>query len=301
MHIPPAHALSRRSLLVGSAAMLVASLVDTPSVYADLGAVSATSPADAAIDLHLEASRKSKVIGSVNPGSSVRVLAGPSSDGWYLVDTGPGSSANPGWTPGSTLTFSQRAVILWDAGVFSTATDATGWIGSLRHGIVVTVAGPSTNGFSYVRFGELAGFTYTSALQETDLPLTDQYGEWWVDVNRSTLKVNLMIGTSVVDSFPASMSTETGDGFYSTAVGRYWIYEKVEGLQYTPYAKAYFMYWCGFDSYRFNGFHSWTMDGNGYVLNGGWGNTAGCVATEPKHAAIIYKFLSINSRVEIHW
>ena len=44
-------------------------------------------------------------------------------------------------------------------------------------------------------------------------------------------------------------------------------------------AKAYFMYWVGFDSYRYNGFHSWTMDRNGYVLNGGWGNTAGCVGS----------------------
>jgi hypothetical protein len=43
------------------------------------------------------------------------------------------------------------------------------------------------------------------------------------------------------------------------------------------------------------------MDGNGYVLNGGWGNTAGCVATEPKNAAVIYNFLSLNSRIEIHW
>ena len=231
----------------------------------------------------------------------MRVLAGPNVDGWYLVDTGPGSTANPGWMPGGSLAFAQRAQILWDAGLFAGSTDATGWLAALRHGVVVSVEGPPTNGFSFVRYGDLTGFTYASTLQETDKELTDRYGEWWVDVNRSSLKVDLMIGAQSVDTFPASMSTETGDGFMSTAIGRYWIYQKVEGLQYTPYAKAYFMYWCGFDSYRFNGFHSWTMDGNGYVLDGGWGNTAGCVATKPEHAAIIYRFLSMNSRVEIHW
>jgi hypothetical protein len=268
-------------------------------VQADLAAVSAK--VDVPTDLHLEARTKSQVIATVSAGSTVRVLAGPNADGWYLVDSGQAASANPGWTSGSSLRFTQRAMILWDAGLFAGPTDATGWLASLRHNIVVQVEGPSTNGFSFVRYGDITGFTYTSALQETDKPLTDRNGEWWADVNRSTLEVKLMIGESVVDTFPASMSTETGDGFYSTAPGRYWIYEKVEGLQYTPYAKAYFMYWCGFDSYRYNGFHSWTMDGNGYVLNGGWGNTAGCVATEPTVAATIYRFLSLNSRVEIHW
>jgi hypothetical protein len=43
------------------------------------------------------------------------------------------------------------------------------------------------------------------------------------------------------------------------------------------------------------------MDRNGWLLPGGSGNTAGCVATEPGHAAIIYNFLSIGSRVEVHW
>lgn len=295
------HGLSRRSLIAGVAALAGGSLLGSGSAGADLTSIGAVTPADTAIDLHLQVGRKSNVVGSVPPGTAVRVIAGPSVEGWYLVQTGSGAAGNQGWTPGATLTFTQRAQIAWDAGLFTGATDATGWIAALRHGIVVSVEGPAIAGFTWIRYGDLSGFTYTSALVETELPLTDRYGEWWADVNRSTLKVNLMIGGSVVDSFPASMSTETGDGFYSTAIGRYWIYEKVEGLQFTPYANAYFMYWCGFDSSRFNGFHSWTMDANGYLLNGGWGNTAGCVSTEPKHAAIIYAFLSLNSRIEIHW
>jgi hypothetical protein len=171
----------------------------------------------------------------------------------------------------------------------------------VRHGVIVTVAGAAVEGFTYVRYGDLWGYTYDAALEPSDQPATDRYGEWWADVNRSWLRVNLMIGNTVVDSFPASMSSETGDGFYSTAPGRYWIYEKVEGLQYTTYAEAYFMYWCGFDTYRYNGFHSWTMDSNGWLIPGGSGNTSGCVATEPSQAAVIYNFLSIGSRVDIHW
>ena len=43
------------------------------------------------------------------------------------------------------------------------------------------------------------------------------------------------------------------------------------------------------------------MDQYGNVLNGGWGNTSGCVSTEPGNAAMIYNFLGLNSRVVIHW
>jgi hypothetical protein len=301
--VPDPHrpALTRRALLAGASA-LVATLATGQTVRGSgVGEVTAQTPADHGIKLHLESSTKGKEVDRIPGSTTVRVVAGPDANGWYLVDRGAGSSANPGWTKGENLTFTKTARVLWDAGLYSSATDAAGWVGSLRHGVVVTVAGPATHGFTYVRYGDLFGYTYDSALEISDQPATDRYGEWWADVNRSTLRANLMIGATLVDSFPASMSSETGDGFYSTAPGTYWVYQKIEGLQYTPYAKAYFMYWCGFDTYRFNGFHSWTMDRNGWVLPGGSGNTAGCVATEPTQAAVIYNFLSIGSRVEIHW
>ena len=293
------HRLSRRVLLASAATYTGRTLI-SPSVFAqEVSSVSATTLGK--IRLYLKSQASGKPIATIPGSTTVRVLAGPDPSGWYLVDLGAGSSVNPGWTSGEGLTFSQRANILWDAGVFTGATDAAGWVGSLRHNFVVTIAGPDTNGFTFVRSGNLAGYTYTSALKSTEMPLTDTTAEWWADANRSTLEVKLMVGADVVDTFPSSMSSETGDGFLSTAVGTWWVYEKVEGLQFTPYANAWFMYWCGFDPSRFNGFHSWTMDGNGYVLNGGWGNTAGCIATEPKHALIIYRFLNLNSRVEIHW
>ena len=299
MPISHSCALSRRSLITGVSALAGSALVSRTGLAQDNGSVPATTAGK--IKLYLTAQSSSKPIASIPAASVVRVLAGPDAAGWYLVDSGAGSSSHRGWTAGVGLTFSQRAQVLWDAGVFSGPSDAVGWLGSLRHNFVVTIAGPTTNGFTFVRSGNLAGYTYTSTLQTTDKELTDPAGEWWADANRSTLQVNLMVGTSSVDTFPCSMSTETGDGFMSTTAGTWWIYEKVEGLQFTPYADAYFMYWCGFDPGRFNGFHSWTMDGNGYVLNGGWGNTAGCISTEPDHAATIYRFLSLNSRLVIHW
>ena len=67
--------------------------------------------------------------------------------------------------------------VLWDAGLFAGATDTVGWVGSLRHGIVVTLVGPPVNGFVYVRFGDLWGYTYETALDSSDLPATDRYGE----------------------------------------------------------------------------------------------------------------------------
>jgi hypothetical protein len=296
--VSPRLTLSRRAL-VGAAAAIACISVTGSARAQGVNWTPATTAHK--IKLYLESGGSGKAIGSIPGKSSVRVLAGPDPSGWYLVDAGENASSTPGWTAGENLLFSSRAKILWDAGLYAAPTDATGWVGWVRHNLIVTIAGPSTNGFTFVRCGNQAGYTYDSTLQATDAALPETTGEWWVDANRSTLKVNLMVGTTSVDQFPCTMSTETGDGFYSTAIGEYWIYEKVEGLQYTPYAHAYFMYWAGFDPYRFNGFHSWTMDGNGYVLNGGWGNTAGCIATKPADAAVIYNFVQIGTRTEIHW
>jgi hypothetical protein len=291
--------LSRRSLLLGTAG-LVSGLTVRSAAAQTYSTCQATTAAKTKLYL-VSGGGDGKEVATVKGGKSVRVLAGPDANGWYLVDTGDSASATPGWTPADNLIFTQRAKIAWDTGLFGGASDASGWLGSIRHNLVVTVAGPSTNGYTWVRYGALAGFTYDSALVATDEALTDPTAEWWVDANRSTLKVRLMVGQQVVDEFNCRMSTDTGDGFYSTATGTYWIYEKVEGLQYTPYAKAYFMYWGGFDPYRYNGFHSWTMDANGYLLPGGNGNTAGCIATQPADAKVIYNFLRIGTRTEIHW
>jgi hypothetical protein len=287
---------SRRTLLAGA---FVAAAGGRPKLARASESVLATTLSR--IKVRIKPHPKSDATGVIDSGRMVWVLAGPTPDGWYQVQTADGLSEALGWTGGDGLQFAQNAVLMWDVAVFAGAGEASGRLGWLRHGIVVPVLGPSTDGYTFVKYGALRGYVASAALKVTDQPTTDPLGEWWADVNRSTSTVSLLIGSTVVDTFPASMSAQTGSGFYSTAPGRYWIYEKVAGLQYTPYAKAYIMYWCGFDPYRFNGFHSWTLDANGYVINGGWGTTAGCVATEPVNAAVIYNFLGMNCRVEIHW
>ncbi|CAA9532866.1 MAG: CBM57 [uncultured Thermomicrobiales bacterium] len=124
-------------------------------------------------------------------------------------------------------------------------------------------------------------------------------GERWIDVDRARNQVRLMVGETAVAAYAAAMSSATDDGFYSTAAGTYAIYSKSVGVNWTPYARAYIGYWVGFDAARDNGFHTWTMDAGGTVIN--TGNTLGCVATAPEHAAAIYAFAEVGTRVEIHW
>ena len=192
-------ALSRRSVLAGVAGLTLASIGGRPA-RAENGAIFAT--ALARLKLLAEPKHGSDVVGRIDSGASVSVLAGPTVDGWYQVQSADGQSEALGWTSGDNLQFSQRALVLWDVDLFTGASAASPWIAAVRHGIVVTVAGPSTDGFTFIRFGDLRGFVGSDALQRTDQPATDPLGEWWADVNRSTLTVNLMIGTSVVDVDP---------------------------------------------------------------------------------------------------
>jgi len=87
-------------------------------------------------------------------------------------------------------------------------------------------------------------------LEPADGPETDRTAGYWGDVNRSSGDVRLYVGDSMVDEVRASVSKDPGEGFYATAVGTFWIYEKIEELTYTPYADANFMYWAGFDPER---------------------------------------------------
>src|SRR5262249_3924686 len=150
------------------------------------------------------------------------------------------------------------------------------------------------------QLGDQSGFISLAACEPCDGPATNPYAEYWIDVNRSSTLVNLFIGDTVVDTFPASLGVDQGEGFYATASGTYYIYDRDPDLSYTPYANAYIMYWAGFDPYRNNGFHAWTMDAYGNVIDGGWGATGGCVATRPDFAAVIYDFTFLGMRVEIH-
>lgn len=126
--------------------------------------------------------------------------------------------------------------------------------------------------------------------------------EHWIDVNRSSGLVQLMIGNDSIAAFWGSMGwEETDDGFYATAIGTYSIYAFDPSLHFTEFAGNYISHWVGFDPVRFNGFHSYTKNKRGNVLPNGAGLTAGCVALAPGDIDQLFDFAQMNMRVEVHW
>lgn len=126
--------------------------------------------------------------------------------------------------------------------------------------------------------------------------------ERWIDVNRSTGAVSLMIGDSVQATYWASLGWDTSaDGFYSTAIGTYYVYGFDPTNHYTPFADAYISHWVAFDPVRFNGFHSYSKDADGTILPNGGGLTGGCVALAPGDIDAVYAFAEMGMRVEVHF
>jgi hypothetical protein len=126
--------------------------------------------------------------------------------------------------------------------------------------------------------------------------------ERWIDVNRSTGLVSLMVGDSPQAQFWGSMGWDTSaDGFYATAVGTYYIYAFDGSLHYTEFADNYISHWVAFDPERFNGFHSYTKDAKGNIVPNGGGLTGGCVALAPGDIDALYNFAEMGMRVEVHF
>jgi hypothetical protein len=153
------------------------------------------------------------------------------------------------------------------------------------------------DGVLNIDFGASRARPVVSAIEVLRIPS----GEHWVDVDRTTNQVHLMIGDVVVASYRAMMSREAGGVTNGTNAGSYIIHNKHVGLLYTPYAHNYFAYWASFDPGREEGFHSWVMDKDGNVVPGGDGYTLGCIATSVPDSAEIFSFLEVGMRVEIHW
>lgn len=294
--------LSRRQLLAVSAVGALsrpgqgfqrASASDWWDVYA-------TTIRDDSVNLRTAAGNESDIVATLPPGATVLLVDGPV-DGWYAVATVDDGGAYYGWIAGWLLVFEQRARAVADVPLLGGPDDWSDELGWVRRGFNLTMIGPVAGDWVLVRSGDRSGYTPVRSLEPSAGEETDRFAEWWVDVDRTSAVVRLYVGDTVVDRFDAAVSADPGEGFYSTAIGTYGIYQKIAGLTYTPYADAYFKHWAGFDPERYNGFHSWTMDADGNVLNGGWGTTAGCVATDPANAEIIFDFVEIGTRIEIHW
>lgn len=178
---------------------------------------------------------------------------------------------------------------------------------------VAVIDGPTGDGWYQVEYNGTVGWAYGGYLS------IDGVGGWagdagvggvsyassgerWIDFNRSSQTVTLYDGDTAVASYWGAVGWDSSsDGFYSTAVGTYYVYSKHAPIAWTDWGQTYIMYWVGFDSTRFNGFHSYSLDANGNVLPNGAGATGGCIATDLGAASAIYDFSEIGMRVEVHW
>ena len=168
---------------------------------------------------------------------------------------------------------------------------------------VEVIDGPVADGWYRVQAGDRGGWAAGQFLAiEGSAVGGVAWGERWVDVNRSTQTVTLFEGETPVASYWGAMGGDgSADGFFATAVGTHYVYDKTEGLNWTDFGGGWITHWVGFDPNRANGFHSYLKDENGWPVPGGDGPTGGCVALDPAAAEHVYWFASIGTRVEVHW
>lgn len=269
----------------------------------------------------------STYLSTMYSGDRVDVLWGPE-NGMYEVRY----AGTDGWTWAANLTLDADQCCAQVAG----ASGASVWVSTdylnvrsdaslaasvydvAPNGTQFTTAGDPVNGFQPIYYGNGVAWVWAGYLS-TDANAAAQPAvggdtsgganaapsggaEHWIDVNRSTGAVSLMIGDQAQATFYGSMGfDQSSDGFYSTAIGTYHVFSIYLPLSYTPFAKAYISGWVGFDPDRQNGFHSYTKDANGNIVPGGSGATGGCVALAPGDIDQLDAFATIGMRVSIHW
>jgi uncharacterized protein YraI len=257
-------------------------------------------------------------------GEPVEVIGGPTEDGWYEVLY----YGEYGWAYGGYLSIGGWASEGTSAGG-ANYYGLTAWVATDRlrvrawgsteaqiydrvyQGESVLITGSESNGFVPISYDRGEGwvaldylsFEPVSASSVSYQEAAPEPGpEHWIDINRGSSIVSLMVGDSAIATYGASLGwDQSADGFYSTAIGTYYVYGMHAGLTWTEWGQAYIKYWVGFDPSRVNGFHSWSMDASGNVLPNGDGPTGGCVALEPSAAANLYDFAYEGMRVEVHW
>lgn len=171
------------------------------------------------------------------------------------------------------------------------------------------LAGPTPDDWYQVQTGDQTGWAYGGGLVLDGAgDALDQAPSWaaggaerWVDVDRTTQMVTLFEGDSAVATYWAAMGRDpSDDGFFATAVGTYYVYDKYGDLSWTDWGGAWVGDWIGFDPVRLNGFHTYSMDSAGQVIPGGDGPTGGCVALAPAAADQLFAFVDVGARVEVH-
>ena len=222
-------------------AVAIAVAVGLPTGARAEGGASVAAPQ---LNLRAEPGMWAPVVGQLWQGERLALMAGPTPDDWYQVQTG----------------------------------DKTGW----AYGGLLALDGT----------GDALGQAPSEAVGGA---------ERWVDVNRTTQMVTLYEGGSAVAAYWAAMGSDpSDDGFFATAVGTYYVYDKYGGLSWTDWGGSWVGDWIGFDPVRLNGFHTYSMDTAGQVIPGGDGPTGGCVALAPAAADQLFAFVALGTRVEVH-
>lgn len=174
-------------------------------------------------------------------------------------------------------------------------------VGTVAGGTGVEVLdGPTADGWYWVQTEGMAGWAAGGLLAFDGVG--GGWTERWIGIDRSDQTVTLYEGDTPIATFWAAMGWDSSaDGFFATAIGTYWVYEKTEGLTWTDWASAWITDWVGFDPSRVNGFHSFLKDENGWLIPGGDGPTGGCVALDPAAAEQLFWFAEVGMRVEVRW
>jgi lipoprotein-anchoring transpeptidase ErfK/SrfK len=141
----------------------------------------------------------------------------------------------------------------------------------------------------------------TVAVEEPTSEPASPTGERWIEIDRSSASVTLHHGDTIVAVFSGRIGRDPSpDGFYSTAVGTYYVYAMNKGLAQTPFAEdTYLTDWVGFDPDRKNGIHSPVRDANGIEKE--WQNqtTLGCVRLSAADAVSVFEFAELGMRVVV--
>lgn len=252
--------------------------------------------------------------------------------GWVwaeFVDVDGGASSSSASSSGSSSSWTSSAAdqagawswsawAMVDADSLNVRADASGDAAVLDKysaGEWIEVIGNDVNGFSPVNYYGQVGWVASKYLSwdgTFEYASVGQTGggssaratasaEHWIQINGATGRVDLMIGNSIQATYWGSVGFDTSsDGFYSTANGTYYVYAMWEPLGYTKWADAYITHWIGYDSYRSNGFHSYSKDANGNVLPNGAGKTGGCVALPSGAIQAVWDFAYMGMRVEVY-
>lgn len=180
---------------------------------------------------------------------------------------------------------------------------------------VAVIDGPTDDGWYQVEYQGTVGWAWGGYLSvdgesgwASDLAVggvsdsLSSGGERWIDFDRTNQIVTLYDGDSAVASYWGAVGYDSSsDGFFSTAIGTYYVYSKYAPIAWTDWGQTYIEYWVGFDPSRSNGFHSYSLDSNGNVLPNGAGATGGCIALDLGAASTVFDFAEIGTRVEVHW